>query len=217
MPTGAGGTIYISGDVLKIFNSTFSYNNALFAGVMEVTNVREIQLNDSIFVDNFSNAAEVFNITRSTFLSINSIFYRNMAGTYSNSGCLVFTYGEASFENSTMARNINPGFCRGGNRGAIRSEQCELRISTCIFDSNEAYHGKDIFLQNDLFTYLSVFKHSQTYISNDTNFKEEVFNENIFCCNPDKVKINETQYASGKNLRQFRFGTKLPRKYVYLK
>ena len=51
--TGSGGGIYIFGDVLKIFHTIFSFNNAIGAGNMELIDVREILLSGSTFVDNF--------------------------------------------------------------------------------------------------------------------------------------------------------------------
>ena len=122
----------------------------------------------------------------------------NVAGQYTNSGCMVFHYGEATFENCTFSSNRNHGFKNDGKGGAITSVHCELRISTSIFDNNEAYYGKDIFLNNDLLTYLSIFKHSTTLKSNDKNFKQKVFEDNIFwTADPQDVIISETLYASG--------------------
>ena len=198
---GTGGAIYINADVLKIFNTSFSHNNAFWGGVIKVYNVREIQLNNSIFDNNFSNTRGVLDVTDSAFLAINSAFYKNMAGDSDNSGILVFYNGEASFENCTMIINRNPGYKGWGRGGAILSEQCKLRISTSIFDHNEANYGKDIFLNNDLLTYLSLFKHSTILESNDTNFKQKAFQENILASSHyDDVMISESQYASGKNL-----------------
>ena len=195
---GFAGAIRISAGVLKIFNTTFSYNNANGAGVLEVNNVREIQLSGSVFVDNISIFGEVMNVTHSTFVAINSIFDRNVAGKSSNGGCLVFYYGEATFENCTFSKNRNPGFKNEGKGGAITSVQCELRISTSLFDNNEAYLGKDIFLNNDLLTYISTFNHSLSLKSNDKNFKQKAYEDNIFwTAYPQDVMISETLYASG--------------------
>ena len=77
--TGTGGVIYIFGEVLKIFNSTFSFNNARLAGIIELLEVKEILLYGSIFVDNFSSKTGNINATLSTFVAINSIFNRNVA------------------------------------------------------------------------------------------------------------------------------------------
>ena len=196
-PNGNGGVIYIFAEVLKIFNSTFSNNIAKGAGVIQVIEVKEIQVNNSIFVDNFSLSSVIINVTQSTFLATKSTFHRNVFGYHSYGGCLTFTYGKANLENCTLSRNINKNEGKGG---AIHSEKCKLRISTSIFDDNEAVSGKDIFLNNDLLTYLSVFKHSQTYKSNDENFKDEVFQENIFSSDdPNNVTVSESQYASGKS------------------
>ena len=198
---GTGGAIYIDAEVLKIFNTSFSHNNALWGGVIKVYNVREIQLNNSIFDNNFSNTRGVLDVTESAFLAINSAFYKNVAGDSHNSGILLFFKGEASFENCTMMINRNPGYKGWGRGGAILCEKCKLRISTSIFDDNEANHGKDIFLSNDLLTYLSLFKHSTILESNDTNFKQKAFQENILASSHyDDVMISESQYASGKNL-----------------
>ena len=194
---GSAGAIHISAEVLKIFNTTFSYNNANGAGALEVSNVGKIQLSGSIFVDNFSAFGGVINVTRSTFVAIDSMFDRNVAGQYTNSGCMVFHYGEATFENCTFSNNRNPGFKNEGKGGAITSVHCELRISTSIFDNNEAYYGKDVFLNNDLLTYISTFKHSTILKSNDKNFKQKVFEDNIFwSAYPQDVMISETLYAS---------------------
>ena len=195
---GSAGVLYISGKVLNIFNTTLSYNNANGAGVLEVYNLRKIQLGSSIFVDNFSAGAGVINVTSSTFVAINSVFDRNIGGQYDNSGCLLFHYGEVTFENCTFRKNRNPGFQGRGIGGAITSNHCELRISTSIFDENEAYQGKDIFLQNDLLTYFSTFEHSTTLKSNDKEFKQKAFKENILYTDWERdVIISETLYASG--------------------
>ena len=199
--TGSGGgAIYIFGDVLKIFHTIFSFNNARGAGIMELIDVREILLSGSTFVDNFSSVAGIINATSSTFVAINSMFNRNIAGDVARFGCLVFTYGKASLENCTLSNNINPGYMDSGKGGAITSVQCELRISTSLFDNNEAGLGKDIFLENDVLTYVTSFKHSLTYMSNDENFKDMVFQDNIFFSNhPSDITISESLYASGKN------------------
>ena len=82
-------------------------------------------------------------------------------------------------------------------------EQQEFRISTSVFDNNEVVvNGKDIYLDinNKLLTYLSSFKHSQSYNSTEKDFKQKVFEDNIFGSdNPEDVSIVESQYASGKN------------------
>ena len=85
--------------------------------------------------------------------------------------------------------------------GAIRSGRQKLRISASVFDGNTAsLRGKDIFLENNLLTYLPSFKHSSTYKSNEENFKQKVFRDKIFASShPDDVTITESQYASGKN------------------
>ena len=195
-----GGAIYIFGEVLKIFNTTFSFNNARYSGIMELLEVREILLNGSVFVDNFASETGNINVTSSTFVAINSIFDRNIAGKLGQPGCLVFTHGKASLENCTFSSNINPGYYCSSSGGAITSTQCELRISSSLFDSNEADRGKDIFLENDLLTYMTSFKHSLTYKSNDRNFTDKVFQDNIFFSNnPNDVTVSETQYASGKD------------------
>ena len=138
-------------------------------------------------------------VTRSAFLATNSIFEGNLGGlSTSDSSCLFLRDSVASFENCTFERNINIVY--NGEGGAITSSQCELRISTSIFEENEAIRGKDIFLENDLFTYLSIFKHSRTYNSTEDNFKQKVFEDNIFYSdNPADITITELQYASGKN------------------
>ena len=126
------------------------------------------------------------------------MFDRNIGGQYDNSGCLLFHYGEVTFENCTLRKNRTPGFQGKGIGGAITSNHCELRISTSIFDENEAYPGKDIFLQNDLLTYLSTFEHSTTLKSNDKDFKQRAFKDNILYTNRQRdVIISETLYASG--------------------
>ena len=197
--TGTGGVIYIFGEVLEIFYSTFSFNKAKGAGIMELMYVGEILLNGNIFEDNFSSLSGIINATDSTFVAINSVFDKNVVGRMAYGGCLVFTLGKASLENCTLSRNKNPGYLGSGRGGAITSDRCELRISACIFTDNEAGVGKDIFLNNDMLTYLTSFKHSVTYYSNDENFTDKVFKENIiFSKHPDDVNIIESQYASGK-------------------
>ena len=195
---GSAGATHISAEVLKIFNTTFCYNKANGAGTLEVSNVGEIQLSGSIFVDNFSVFGGVMNVTHSTFVAINSIFDRNVAGQYTYSGCMVFHYGEATFKNCTLSNNRNPGFKNERKGGAITSVQCELRISTSMFDNNEAYLGKDIFLNNDLLTYISTFNHSLSLKSNDQNIKQKAYEDNIlWTAYPQDVMISETLYASG--------------------
>ena len=135
----AGAIGIISADFLKIFNTTFCQNNADDVGVLQVYNVREIQLNSSIFVDNFSMYGGVINVTHGTFVAINSMFVRNyVAGKYTTSGCLVVSSAEVAFENCTFRKNSNNGFSYSGEGGGITSVQCGLRISTSIFDNNEA-------------------------------------------------------------------------------
>ena len=200
----SAGAIHISADVLHLFNTTFSNNSAGFAGALEATNMVKIQLTDCVFVNNSARDGAVITVERSALLGINSIFEGNVGGrSSSDSSCLFLSNSEASFENCTFERNINNGEYEGEG-GAITSKQCQLRISMSIFDGNEAYLGKDIFLENDMLTYLSLFKHSTTLESNDTNFKQKAFQENILGSDhPDEVMINESQYASGKNLLQF--------------
>ena len=198
--TGSGGAIYILGEALKIVDTTFSCNNARGAGVLALMDLRETLLNGSTFVDNFALATGTINASNSVFVAINSLFNGNVAGQLSEGGCLVFAYGKISLENCTLSNNINQANFGSGRGGAIKSDECELRISTSIFDSNEAVRGKDIFLNNDLLTYLTIFKYSVTYRSNDENFKDKVFQDNIFFSNhPNDVIVSESQYASSKN------------------
>ena len=196
--TGIGGAIYIFGKVIKILNTTFSFNKG--AGIMELLNVEEILLNGCVFADNFLPTTGIINVTDSTFVAINSVFNKNKVAELGDGGCLVLTNGRASLENCTLSGNIHFGFFDKGRGGAITSSQCELRISACIFDSNKAGLGKDIFLDNDLLIYQSSFKHAVTYRSNDENFKHNVFQENIFfSSHPNDITVTESQYASGKN------------------
>ena len=197
-PLGSAGAIYISAETLKIVNTTFSYSNAIYAGVLEVNNVRKISLIRSNFVDNFSVIGGVINVTRSTFLAINSMFERNVARQSSNGGCLVFYHVQVAFEKCAFNTNRNSDFRGEGKGGAITSFHCELRISLSTFNNYEAYYGKDIFLSNNLLTYLSTFNHSISLNSNDQNFKQKAFKKNILSTDLRRdVMIRETLYASG--------------------
>ena len=187
----------IKTDVLHIINTTFSYNYADRVGVMTTDGVGEIMLKDSVFIDNVSNFGQIIYVSSSTFIAINSMFHNNSVGKWSSDGCVSLYYGDSSFENCTFTNNYG-----GIDGGAIYSAQNDLRISTSVFEHNEVHdgRGKDIFLDSNLLTYLSSFKHSHTYNSTEENFKQKVFNDNIFASDyPDDIMINESQYASGKN------------------
>ena len=202
VPNAWSGAISASAktDLLHIINTTFSYNDAYDYAVMKTDGVGQIMLKDSIFVDNVSKHGPIIYAFNSTFIAMNCIFHNNSVGTFTAAGCLLLHNGDSSFENCSFKNNYG----ELDNGGAIRVEQQELRISTSVFENNEVEggRGKDIFLDNNILTYLSSFKHSQTYNSTEENFKQKVFKDNIFGSdNPDDVTITESQYASGKNLQ----------------
>ena len=88
---GHGGAIYIFGEILKIFDTTFSFNNATGAGVLALMDVRETVLNGSTFINNFSSLTGIINASNSVFVAINSVFNKNKVAELSTGGCLVLT------------------------------------------------------------------------------------------------------------------------------
>ena len=198
---GSGGSIAVSGDVLQILNTKFSANYAHRASVLHANNVTEIQLIDCVFIYNEAFDGGVVIVNGSSFLVKNSIFEGNINIEFSDRSCLTLSDSQASVENCTFKRNMN-----NSQVGAITSKHCEFRISMSIFDSNEALNGTDIFLENGLLIYSSIFKHSMTLKSSDRNFKQKAFGGNILRSDySNNVTITESQYASGRKLLHFVF------------
>ena len=198
-PKGSAGAISLKSDVLYVKNTTFLHNYAQFVGAIAVRGLRKMELIDSNFIENSVKIPfTTIDVQSSPLVAINTVFNQNLG--------VFYIYGSvASFEHCTFNRNGNNATIGG----TMSTENCRLRLSTTIFDNNLGYGGQDMDFDPgvEMLTYLTLFKHSQTLKSNDKNFKQKGFEENLFCCDPADVTINESQYASGKISFQFRPST----------
>jgi predicted outer membrane repeat protein len=145
--TGVVSEININQSLFDLNTTTDFHNFGPGGSVMNLKDIPDIQIHNSLFSNNVTEASGTLRILNSTLLLHHSIFQDNL---HDSSGTLYFTSTDFDIDNNTFIGN------QGSTGGALRISSGTGRVSNSQFISNSANQGGALYLstcnQQQVFT-----------------------------------------------------------------